>query len=480
MQYKIIVDKQPMSNPSSEKKEYVVNIEELRVLDKIHDSLIFQGDETYVIRRLKLSEYGVLSVLPNPKKEVLTDIDIILFEGDNYIYILNEQGNTISVSYLIKSDFTENFPTKIEMYSAINQSAGKVLIEVNKKVDADEFATYLEVNSEAVKVSWNKISQYIQMEILNQLASLVIRDGSQSLLMALNQNGQQFFENNELFAEIGVKKVDYDKYVAFSVPSKYGEDIQNGMAWGLSTPDGKYWPILYIKNFHMANQSAGDFSGELVLNSCNLRLDGTLSGIICGGVKLYTASALGGVAFIDENTGENLITVMPNTEIDESRLDILDKISFFRNVGGGNTLRIGLPNADNCTLTDDGHASFEKLTVTGDAFVTGNITCNKVTQTSLAEQKKNFEKMQDNAIDIIKNIDIYKYNLKSEKDTDKKHIGFVIGKGYNYSKEVTSVENDGVDNYSFTSLCCKAIQEQQKIIESLQEEIRKLKEVSNG
>lgn len=103
-----------------------------------------------------------------------------------------------------------------------------------------------------------------------------------------------------------------------------------------------------------------------------------------------------------------------------------------------------------------------------------------LTQTSLAEQKKNFEKLQDNAIDIIKNIDIYKYNLKSENDTDKKHIGFVIGEDYNYSEEVTSLDNKGVDNYSFTSLCCKAIQEQQEIIESLQKQIKELKEANNG
>ncbi len=113
----------------------------------------------------------------------------------------------------------------------------------------------------------------------------------------------------------------------------------------------------------------------------------------------------------------------------------------------------------------------------------GSVECLKLTQTSLARQKKNFEKLQDNAIDIIKNIDIYKYNLKGENDTDKKHIGFVIGDGYNYSKEVTSLDNKGVDNYSFTSLCCKAIQEQQgileqqnEVIEQLQKEIKELKE----
>ena len=113
----------------------------------------------------------------------------------------------------------------------------------------------------------------------------------------------------------------------------------------------------------------------------------------------------------------------------------------------------------------------EKVTINSEGIIAP-----KVTQTSLAEQKKNFEKMKDNALNIIKTIDIYKYNLKSEKDTDKKHIGFVIGDDYKYAKEVTSIDNTGVDNYSFTSLCCKAIQEQQAIIEQLKKEIEKLKE----
>lgn len=97
-----------------------------------------------------------------------------------------------------------------------------------------------------------------------------------------------------------------------------------------------------------------------------------------------------------------------------------------------------------------------------------------LTQTSLAKSKKNFEKMSNDALKIIKNIDIYKYNLKNENDTDKKHIGFIIGDKYNYSKEVTSIDNKGVDNYSFTSLCCKAIQEQQEQIETLQSKLKEM------
>lgn len=103
------------------------------------------------------------------------------------------------------------------------------------------------------------------------------------------------------------------------------------------------------------------------------------------------------------------------------------------------------------------------------------ITTPKVTETSLESQKKNIEKFDGNAIDILKSVDLYRYNLKCEKDTDKKHIGFVIGENYKYSKEATSTDNQGVDNYSFTSLCCKAIQEQQELIEQLQNEIKELK-----
>jgi len=81
-------------------------------------------------------------------------------------------------------------------------------------------------------------------------------------------------------------------------------------------------------------------------------------------------------------------------------------------------------------------------------------------------------------LDIIKNTEIYKYNLKSQADDDKKHIGFVIGKDYKYSNEITALDNEGkevgVDTYSMISVAYKAIQEQQTIIEGLQEKIQEL------
>lgn len=102
----------------------------------------------------------------------------------------------------------------------------------------------------------------------------------------------------------------------------------------------------------------------------------------------------------------------------------------------------------------------------------GNITCVSLTQTSLAEKKKNFEKLE-NALDIVKDTDIYKYNMKDDKETDKKRIGIVIGENFNYREEITSQKNDGAELYPMISVLWKAVQEQQEEIEELRKLVNK-------
>lgn len=131
------------------------------------------------------------------------------------------------------------------------------------------------------------------------------------------------------------------------------------------------------------------------------------------------------------------------------------------------------------TININGDVDNPSITVwkpnSGSTYIYGTgITTPSLTQTSLAENKKNFEKLE-NALEIIKQVDIYKYNLKNEKDTDKKHIGFVIGDGYNYSKKLTSNNNDGADIYSLASCCLAGLKEAIQQIENMQKEIEKLK-----
>ena len=110
----------------------------------------------------------------------------------------------------------------------------------------------------------------------------------------------------------------------------------------------------------------------------------------------------------------------------------------------------------------------------GTSILHTGITTPVLTQTSLESIKKNFEEVE-NATSIVKNSEVYKYNLKTEEDTDKKHYGFVIGENYNTPDEVISKKGDGIDTYSMCSILWKAVQEQQEQIETLQQEINKLK-----
>lgn len=158
MIYKIIVDKQAKENPSLEKKEYTVDIEELRCKGDMYDSLNIEKDRTYVVRRLELSEFHVLKELSNPRIEELKDLNVELFEGDNYIYLIDMIGNKFYAEYLIKNDFNDIYATKNEMNSAINQSAQSIELSVNQKLIC--YSTTEEMNS-AINVRANEITSSV-------------------------------------------------------------------------------------------------------------------------------------------------------------------------------------------------------------------------------------------------------------------------------------------------------------------------------
>ena len=94
---------------------------------------------------------------------------------------------------------------------------------------------------------------------------------------------------------------------------------------------------------------------------------------------------------------------------------------------------------------------------------------------SLEEYKKNI-KMFNNALELIKNTDVYSFNYKEEADDYKPHIGVVIGKNKKTPTEMLNNDNDGADYNNMTSICIQAIKEQQEQIELLKQEIESLKE----
>lgn len=389
------------------------------------------------------------------------------------------------------SEVSKTYSTKTETSNAKQEAIKSANSNTDDKLkgytETSKLGTAIEQNYEHVKVAWNQISDFIQMMIINNNASLAILDKDKKVMMALDKTGQHFYkEDGTEFGEMGVNAIDNQNYISFGVSGEYDKEISDGMAWGITTKsDGKFWPILYIKNFSIGPKNSDASSGELVLSACNLILDGMGTGIKMGNIFISGNIGMGNVTFEDTTTGTILLNIRPQNVIDYPAIDMLGgDISFYANQAGSNTFKLGTGDK-NCLFTDDGSILGNYLSIDGDGSFTGYLTAHKgiscydgyvsgkaFIDNSRVETKKNIQKYNKKAIDVVKNTDIYEFNYKTDKNIDKKSIGFVIGSNYKYSKDLTSIDEKGkeigANLYSMTSVAYKAIQEQQEQIEKLQ------------
>lgn len=414
MQYKIIVDKQPSSNPSNEKKEYVIDIEELRVKGNVYDSLNIEMNRTYVTRRLSLSEYGVLSVLEEPIIQELTEIDIKLFEGDNYIYLMDMQGNKFYAEYIIKNDFTDLYVTTNQMNSAITQSAESIELSVNQKLTSYATTDNLEEQVTELNSTINQTAQEINLEVSKKV-------GDDEIISKINQSAEE--------VQINANKISLDgKQINLT-----GDNIS-----------------IESTNFNV------DKDGNMTCNNAN---------ITGGNISLSG----------EEDIPKFTILSNSNNQI-RTELSPTRQIMYYQGVGAiqmyAPTGIIGIVKYDDPSkkITLNPNISSFEDGVNTTTIQPSGITTPKLTQTSLESIKKNISKFDKNATDIINNSDIYEYNLKSDKDEDKKMIGFIIGEGYRTPDEVIDKDGQAVSLYSAIGILWKGFQEREEIIKQLKEE----------
>lgn len=433
MKYKIIVDKQSRTNPSAEKKEYIIDIEELRSKGDTYDSLVITKDEDYVMRRLKLTEFYVLEELETPKKEVITSLNIELFEGDNYIYLVDMVGNKFYAEYLIKNDFNDIYVTLNQMHSAINQSASEVEIAVNQKLT--KYSTTEEMNAVIAAKS-----DEINLEVSKKVNDSELTGANISLRI----------NNDTSEAKIKADKINING--AISANGNFKIDTQGNMECN----NGKFNGGEVI----LADDGSLGYEGRLRIASAK-GITGLYSeGLIVRKPGSSTSSISNNSIFLNMYDGKPQLIITgenaTNFMVTGTRLQYIAE-----NQGTGFSVDSGTKNA---SLTD-----------INQLYVDGGITTPALTQTSLETEKKNFEKLTlEEAKKILEKTDIYKYNLKTQDNKSKKHIGFVIGKNFSYAEEITSENNDGVDNYSMTSVLYPIMKEQQKTIDNLLKRVEAL------
>lgn len=411
-------------------------------------------DRTYVTRRLSLSEYGVLSVLDEPVIEELEDIDIKLFEGDNYIYLMDMQGNKFYAEYIVKNDFTDLYVTTNQMNSAITQTAESIEFSVNQKLEG--YSTTEEMNA-AINIKAGEITSsvsktYSTKEELNTAKSEIkqttdsitstvsTKVGKTEVISSINQSAEA--------VQINANKI-----------SLKGKNIN--LTGDNTTISSTNFNV--DKNGNMTCKNA-NVSGTITSSNAN---------ITGGSIKVgnnFTVNSSGNMTCSNVNITGGKVTLEADGN-DNSKFRIVSSDGTKEGYMTSDCLRVGAfqQSISLYAFLANPSISLADGSGSGTVVASNQITTPKLTQTSLESIKKNINKFNKNATEIINNSDIYEYNLKSDEDTDKKMIGFVIGENYRTPAEVIDKEGQAVSLYSAIGILWKGFQEREKTIKQLQE-----------
>lgn len=471
--------------------------------DNYDEFLLDYDSQTCQVRkRVQYNADGTTSLLPTETTHTFTYPTISLDDGDYEVELLGYSGAYIFVRMVTKNMYTSQYVLKSEMNSEITQTKSEINASVDQKLTG--YSTTSEMNS-AINMKANQITSSVSETYetksnaqtnysnINQRATNIEstvsqKVGNDEVISKINQSAEA--------VTIDANKININGTISANGNFKVKTDGKIECK-GATIDDG----IINLTD----NGSEGSkyfsidrFSGSNFIGSTTIFSDyiGTSKYPLSGGSSNADANMQVNDNFASEMVSSNrymvdIIAYSDNANFSNkyaeismtkhSNSNIYNKLLLKDN---SSYLYIDRGNRYIDAYVDDSNSiASVYLTIHNENSSTtiypNGITTPSVTQTSKESVKKNIEKYADNALEIIKNSDIYEYNFKSEENGDKKHIGFVIGdEGGNYKTpdEVISSDGQGINTYNMTSILWKAVQEQQKIIEDLQQEIKSLKE----
>lgn len=179
MKITLCVDKQERKSPSSELRQYSIDIGcPLRSIDDTYDELkIITDDENKligsIIRRCYIDKYGVLKKLSPEETQELVLPEIKLFEGTNYIYIKEFTNLNMKIEYLTNAEMNKYFASKSEMKTTIKQTYDEIMLKVLEKADSKEMTAMIRLLSKEIALKVAKGDVVNEFNISDELISII-------------------------------------------------------------------------------------------------------------------------------------------------------------------------------------------------------------------------------------------------------------------------------------------------------------------
>lgn len=464
------------------KKKIQTNIGKLNTLNAVYDEFVTDDTGSYIIRRIGVNNDLSLYTLDNEVIEKLLLVNIELNEGYNKIYMESFSNLIYTIIYAKKNDYTDIFTRRVEMNALINVNnenidlklekktdKNQIIAQINMSTEKNEDGSLIQIESDRLNLKnkkFNLLSDQIEIESPN---FSVTKEGN--IASKSGEIGGFVIDENKLY---GIHKKNVIPFTEDDVTK-----IRNYLMGNITLTDEEIEYLDYDKDGKVTsrdyilinnlvknsnNEYTIEFNSKYIDKLLNIQDENgqIISRIGTEGAIFNSLKTTGDFYFANQNNS--------NYRFFSSCNDTADFVSLQFDAAKTGAFQIYSVDENSISLKTS-------------LYQNGTIDCVLLNQTSLESSKKNFEKFTS-AIEEIMATDIYQYNLKSESDDHKKHLGFVIGDKYNYSHLITSVDNDGkeigVDNYSMTALCLQAIKEQQLIIEKLESKIKELEVKING
>lgn len=175
MKITLCIDKQDRSSPSSELRQYPIDIGcPLRSIDASFDELSISTDDNnklvgVIYRRCYVDKYGVLKKLEAEEIQELEIPEIMLFEGANYVYIKEFTNLNMKIEYLTNAEMNKYFASKVEMNTTIKQTYDQIMFAVSTKVEENEIIAKINMSPEEITILANKLGLTAN-DILNIIA----------------------------------------------------------------------------------------------------------------------------------------------------------------------------------------------------------------------------------------------------------------------------------------------------------------------
>lgn len=413
----------------------------------------------------------------------------------------------------ITSEVSKTYSTKTETSTAKTEAISSANSSTDNKLknytETTKLGTAIEQNYEHVKIAWNTICEYLQLEILKGNASLVVRDENRKLIMSLDKTGQHYWtqKNNQdkNIAETTLKEITINNETKKALMFLLDNAEMNGegiMAWGYKSGNNIY-PVLYVGKF--GNEEFGlHLATDLIAHANAIKFQNAQ--IDDDGANLYLRT-LGALKVMDTENNTWIGQIFKDEgnygfSIKANDFTILDSsgqtpsLSMYENEAGSKTLDLfenyvmagNIANMNNLKYMSGStwEASGDKYGMLYCTLRDGQeFTITSYSAVSDERLKENIKSTKLNALERIKKINHIQFDWKNTKEHEE--IGYIAQElekiDKNYVFKIPNPKNDDmkytVRELAILATTTKAVQELNEKVEKQEKIINKLLEKLN-